>query len=1053
MADISLLISVKTDDVVKSIKVINKLKTDANLVFKSLKKGTDSYTKGLSEVRKSLVATGMTSKQAYGEVKKLEYAYARTKALEKSVKLQKRRAAALKETIAAERKAQVETKKLAAEVDRLSSKYKPLYAASKQYEKSLDEINRAHKVGAINTKQHSAAIENLNSDYQKFTSGNAGWDNQFVQGSNRAGKSMNKFGMYAQQVGYQVGDFFVQVQSGQSALVAFGQQGTQLAGLLPGVTGAVVGIGLAVGTMLLRSFMDASGEAQTLEEAISGAEEALDDFKNAVRGADDLKDDFGSMATEMGKVADEAARFAENILAANVGQAIDMLDIKGSSGLEGVWKNFTTDLLSWSPKDKQGNKSGTTAFTEQSKLDDYGFSEDLTVDKFKGLTASITEAISGGEYKTALEKMTELYNSALSGMSDLEQQDIGTSGKEFIEGLEKQRDLVAKFVKAREDAAAAPDLLDAKKTSAQEAAMLSLTDKIELLNIEILKTQDSDAYDAELSRQRIRDQDLQLLAQVALGKLTKEDASDQREALGLFESKLLIRQSLVRLEKADEAAQKAALKVANEQLRLRQANEKAQAAAIARQLAAAVKLAAKQEEQNKRDAYSIKLQRDKTSLLRLEELGKKKSLEYRELEIQVAQQISLEASRRAGVDAQIAEDLAIQARLQATISNEITDSADRMAALAKSTRETAVAMRALNSVGDGLSKSLVVAQAKLKDLKEGGTGRVAGTIAGLRKDIEDQEFEAFANGKLPDDVILGSIAQQYDDLKKYAAVLREIAAIEDRNKPNKEVKDNAYEKLRVEIDRRRALLSLSKEQATSVRNLWSLQDALGKSSEKYSKDKLKAIVAEEIALKKLEEFAAEAVAKQEALSKSIESSIENGFMKMIDGTTSVKDAFKSMAADIIKELYRVLVVQEMVAAAKLAMDARGGFLKMAASFFMADGGAFSGGSQMKAYADGGVVGGPTTFGMSGGKTGLMGEAGPEAIMPLKRGANGKLGVQVEGGGGGDVININQSFNFQANGDDSVKKLIAQAAPKIADMAKASVIESRRRGGSTKAAFG
>ena len=57
MADISLLISVKTDDVVKSIKVINKLKTDANLVFKSLKKGTDSYTKGLSEVRKSLVAT------------------------------------------------------------------------------------------------------------------------------------------------------------------------------------------------------------------------------------------------------------------------------------------------------------------------------------------------------------------------------------------------------------------------------------------------------------------------------------------------------------------------------------------------------------------------------------------------------------------------------------------------------------------------------------------------------------------------------------------------------------------------------------------------------------------------------------------------------------------------------------------------------------------------------------------------------------------------------------------------------------------------------------
>ena len=62
---------------------------------------------------------------------------------------------------------------------------------------------------------------------------------------------------------------------------------------------------------------------------------------------------------------------------------------------------------------------------------------------------------------------------------------------------------------------------------------------------------------------------------------------------------------------------------------------------------------------------------------------------------------------------------------------------------------------------------------------------------------------------------------------------------------------------------------------------------------------------------------------------------------------------------------------------------------------------------------------------------------------------------MEGGGGdaGDIITINQSFNFQANGDDSVKKLIAQAAPQIASLAKASIIESRRRGGSTKAAFG
>lgn len=57
-----------------------------------------------------------------------------------------------------------------------------------------------------------------------------------------------------------------------------------------------------------------------------------------------------------------------------------------------------------------------------------------------------------------------------------------------------------------------------------------------------------------------------------------------------------------------------------------------------------------------------------------------------------------------------------------------------------------------------------------------------------------------------------------------------------------------------------------------------------------------------------------------------------------------------------------------------------------------------GGGRVQAFAAGGVVNGPTTFPMRGG-TGLMGEAGPEAIMPLTR-VNGKLGVQAAGGSGG-----------------------------------------------------
>lgn len=70
-----------------------------------------------------------------------------------------------------------------------------------------------------------------------------------------------------------------------------------------------------------------------------------------------------------------------------------------------------------------------------------------------------------------------------------------------------------------------------------------------------------------------------------------------------------------------------------------------------------------------------------------------------------------------------------------------------------------------------------------------------------------------------------------------------------------------------------------------------------------------------------------------------------------------------------------------------------------------DGGSFSQGRVMP-FAKGGVVSGPTTFPMRGG-TGLMGEAGPEAIMPLARGPDGTLGVR---GGGGGAVTVNMNIS-------------------------------------------
>jgi phage-related minor tail protein len=78
------------------------------------------------------------------------------------------------------------------------------------------------------------------------------------------------------------------------------------------------------------------------------------------------------------------------------------------------------------------------------------------------------------------------------------------------------------------------------------------------------------------------------------------------------------------------------------------------------------------------------------------------------------------------------------------------------------------------------------------------------------------------------------------------------------------------------------------------------------------------------------------------------------------------------------------------------------------------------------FASGGVVSAPTYF-PAGGRLGLMGEAGPEAVLPLSRGADGRLGVAA--GGAAQPVNI--VFNVTAQDAASFRKSEAQLTGMLA----------------------
>lgn len=165
---------------------------------------------------------------------------------------------------------------------------------------------------------------------------------------------------------------------------------------------------------------------------------------------------------------------------------------------------------------------------------------------------------------------------------------------------------------------------------------------------------------------------------------------------------------------------------------------------------------------------------------------------------------------------------------------------------------------------------------------------------------------------------------------------------------------------------------------------------------------------------------------------------DRGFGRLTDSlgdvitkTSSVKDAFRSMANSILNDLARMFVQQSITR-------------PLMAAFASAMSPSYSLGSSPTTYggevrAMGGHVGANKPY--------MVGERGAELFVP---GASGTIIPNNKIGGSGVVVN--QTINLSAGVSQTVRAEIIQMMPQIAENTKAAVVDARRRGGSFAAAF-
>lgn len=934
---------------------------------------------------------------------------------------------------------------LAREKERLARAFNPVLVAQLTFERRQADLKRALELGILTMDQYEAKLNEMRMAFSQI-GGDAlkakHFVNQFGDVVHLAGQKTNKYGLVIQQVGYQVSDFFVQVQSGTNVFVAFGQQATQLLGLIPGVIGAVSGISVSIATMILAFWSRsraATEQAKKLEEAYNGVGSALRRIESA---------DITSPAREFLFIAQQTRKEFENIL--GLIERAGTRDLQ--RGLQDAVKPFESALEAW---DRSIQRAIERWVNRSGLVPGLGALGSVDAETRAAVLAGVSRV------RAAVEAIPPEGVDTL-GLESYRQLLAVVSSLKRIQG-ETREELQRTFV------------VELKRLE----AMRLLTPEVETLLAKLAEELGFTETINELLRQRT---DLYRQEQEAIQKrvdalkepLSKliDETNTRSRLLELVQSGLTFSEAETQLARERELAELKVLAAKGRSIALDAAltaQERAMGAAIERRAQLAIEQleAAERLKQLEQDRLKlIEWQNETTKLLeqQLAALVAQNAERSRLLQL-LAEGNTLERARAIyAEEARQAELDRIEAMAQAVL--ESANATDEMRAIARATLEATAAARGLSMVfsdvaaqvyeiPEALRQALALISAMqgrlrsemFESVERGATlaalragasiedARLRGEIARIRAESAERIGLLLKGGEGMNSPLVRLERQQTEQLIQNAIRASqenaEISALIAAQRGGGggggggtvQTLADIVAGLEEQIVREQELLRLSERQRIERELYYQIVDQLRRQGVVYSDEAVRQAAAILAAQKQI----TEEIRRQQQMTEWLANSFTDLWMGALQGA----DAFRQALANILRQLAQMLAN----AAFKSILTGTGFGQGLAGALSVlvtpsAKGNVFLGGNVVP-FATGGVIGSPILFPMQGGRVGLMGEAGPEAIMPLRRGRDGRLGVAAQSAVALDVrVSVDDDGRLQAYVRNVSRDTLREATPAI-----------------------